>query len=233
MHDTFTNAERWIKADCWLAYFDILGFANLMSVENDEFKALQIRVDYEETIKNLKESCHEYEHGSLDYCWFSDTFMLFTADDSPRSYCVIEFAAKKFITHCFYSRIPIRGAISVGSFMRSQDNRSFIGKAFLDAYRYGEDQDWLGLLMTPKAIAKAESYELYPARHDFVKSDKIPMRKLPNNDVLAYRFQNGETNFSCPVLPMLRDMKLLSDEVYRGKYERTEQFIDDHYRWLK
>ena len=232
MLDTYDKAEQWIASDCWLAYFDIMGFANLMSVENDDPKAYFVRADYEETLSNLRKSCKEYEPGSLNYCWFSDTFLMFTEDNSPKSYCVIEFAAKSFIHHCLYSRIPIRGAISVGSFMRSRDNRSFIGNAFLDAYRYGEDQDWLGLIITPKGITKAESYDLYPIRHDFVKSDKIPMRKLPSNGVMAYRFQNGAANYPCPLLPMLNEMKMQSGEKYRGKYERTEQFIRKHYRWL-
>ena len=192
-----------------------------------------MRVDYEETIKNLKESCEHYETGYLDYCWFSDTFLMFTPDDSARSYCVIEFAAKHFIENCICARIPIRGAISVGSFMHSKDNRSFIGNAFIEAYEYGEDQDWLGLIITPKAIEKAKSYDLFPVRHDFVQSDKIPLRKFSNKDVLAYRFQNGAANYPCHLLPMLRDMKLHSDEKYRYKYERTEKFIEKHYSWLK
>jgi hypothetical protein len=233
MHDIYNRAEQWIASDCWVAYFDILGISNLMSIENDDPKAFLIRLDYEETIGILRRSCEEYDHGSLDYCWFSDTFLMFTADDSPKSYSVIQFAAKIFINRCLYSRIPIRGAISVGSFMRSQDNRSFIGNAFIDAYKYGEDQDWLGLIITPRGITKAESYNLYPNRHDFVRSDKIPMRKLPSNDVMAYRFQNGEANFPSPLLPILKDMKTQSGEEYRGKYERTEQFIIEHYRWMK
>lgn len=229
----YENAESWIISDCWLACFDILGFRNLMSVDKDDPKAYSVRVDYEETIENLEKSCRRYEKGCLDYCWFSDTFLMFTPDDSARSYVVIQFAAKHFIGHCINSRIPIRGAISVGSFMRTRDNRSFIGEAFLDAFEYAEDQDWIGLLITPAAIKKAESYSLFPIRHDFVRSENIPMRKFPSEDVLAYRFQNGSANYACPVLSKLRDMKSQSEERYRAKYERTEQFIEKHYKWSK
>jgi hypothetical protein len=232
MIEVYENADKWSKSNCWVAYFDILGFASLLAVDNDDHKAFNIRVDYEETLANLRKSCDEYEGNNLDYCWFSDTFLMFTPDDSAKSYCVIIFAAKVFITECFYSRIPIRGAISVGSFMKSCDNRAFIGNAFIDAYKYGEDQDWLGLLITPTGIRKAESYGLYPIRHDFIQSDKIPMRELSNIDVLAYRFQNGAANYPCPVLPGLHDMKLQSEEKYQIKYERTEQFINEHYKWL-
>ena len=158
---------------------------------------------------------------------------MFTPDDSKRSYGVIQFAAKHFMDRCIHSRIPMRGAISVGSFMRTRDNRSFIGKAFLDAFEYAEDQDWIGLILTPTAIKKAESCDLVPVRHDFVRSQNIPMRKFSIEDVLAYRFQKGRANRPCSLLPMLRDMRMQSDEVFRPKYERTEQFIAEHYRWLK
>jgi hypothetical protein len=229
----YDNADKWIISNCWLACFDILGFRNLLSVGEDDLKAYRVRVDYEETVENLETSCREYEEGYLDYCWFSDTFLMFTPNDSGRSYGVMQFAAKRFMHHCISSRIPMRGAISVGRFMRTRDNRSFIGGAFLDAFEYAEDQDWIGLLITPTAIEKAKSYGLFPTRHDFVCSETIPMRRFSSSQVLAYRFQNGSANYPCPILPMLRDMKMQSEEKYRSKYEKTEQFIEEHYRWIR
>ena len=223
--------DIWIISDCWLACFDILGYRNLISIDKDDYKADRVRLLYEETLQYLVESCNGYDLGCISYCWFSDTFLMFTHDDSPNSYAVIESATKYFIEECIYSRIPMRGAIAVGPFMRTKDNRTFIGKAFLEAFEYAEDQDWIGLLMTPNAITKAESFELYPTCHDFVKSDKIPMRNYSNKEIMAYRFKNGSANFSSPLLPMLGEMKLLCDEKYRYKYERTEKFIEEHYSY--
>ncbi len=226
------KADTWIRSNCWLAVFDILGFSNLIAVNKDDLQAFSMRVDYEETIKHLESSCKAYLPGSLDYCWFSDTFLIYTSDDSARSYTIIQSASKHFIEKCIYSRIPIRGAIAVGSLMRTEDNRSFIGGAFLEALEYGEDQDWIGLLITPNAIKKAESYGLYPIRHDFVRSDDIPMRKFTGQNILAYRFQNGAANYPSPLLPRLHDMKSHAENKYRPKYERTEQFIAKNYQWL-
>ncbi len=157
---------------------------------------------------------------------------MFTPDDSPQSYVVLQSAAKHFLMKCLGSRIPIRGAISVGHFVRSKDNRAFMGKAFLDAFEYGEDQDWLGLVLTPTAISKARSFDLEPIHHDFVRSDNIPMRKFHHQDVLAFRLSNGAANFPSYLLPRLHDMKMHSEEKHRGKYERTEKFIEEHYSYL-
>jgi len=226
------KADEWIVTDCWVACFDILGIRNVISVEEDDMKAFMVRVDYERTIEHLKSSCEDWKPGIIDYCWFSDTFLMFSIDASGQSYSVIETAAKFFIEDCIYSGIPMRGAISVGRFMRSIDNRCFVGKAFIDAFEYAEDQDWIGLLMTPNAIAKAESLGLYPARHDFVRSTRIPLCRFKDKDVMAYRFQNGMANFSSPLLPKLKEMKQLSEPRYCHKYERTEEFIEENYRYI-
>lgn len=227
--------EKWIHCACWVAYFDILGFKNMASFDdNESMQALYVMMYYEETLKHLNTVCdNKYSVGDIDYCWVSDTFIMFTPDDSARAYTVIEFAAKYFMDKCLHTCIPLCGAISVGPFTRSRDNRAFIGKAVIDAFEYAKDQDWIGLILTPTAIKKIKSYDYnFGLIHDFVASDMIPMKKYNPKEVLAYRFQNGAANFSSPLLPKLCDMKLRSDEKYRYKYERTEKFIEAHYRYL-
>jgi hypothetical protein len=215
-----------------MACFDILGFKSFISVEKDDWKAYRICQYYEKTLEYLKNNCKKYEWGHIDYCWFSDTFLMFTPDDSHQSRVVIQSAAKFFIEDCISHGIPMRGAISVGRFMRTIDHRAFIGKAFLEAFEYAEDQDWIGLILTPSAISKTRSFGLHPTRSDFVESSDIPMRKFKWQDVLAYRFQNGAANSPSRLLPVLHSMKSQSDKEHHGKYERTEQFIKEHYRWI-
>jgi hypothetical protein len=232
IYESEEKADKWNKSDCWIAVFDILGFSNLIATNKDDMQAFYIRVDYEETIRHLKDSCESYKSGSLQYCWFSDTFLMYTSDDSAESYIVIQYASKYFIEKCIYSRVPIRGAISFGVLYHTEDNRSFIGTAFLEAFEYAEDQDWIGLLITPSAVKKAESLGMYPTRHDFVQSNEIPLRKCNRQNVLAYRFQNGAANFPSPLIPILCDMKGVSKDIYRRKYENTEKFIQRNYRYV-
>jgi len=107
-----------------------------------------------------------------------------------------------------------------------------MGSAFIEAFKYGEDQDYIGLLMTPDAVEKAKSYGLYPTLHDFVNADNIPMRECAGQNILACKFQNGAANFPSHLLQPLRDMKRLSECKYRSKYERTEKFIEQYYQWI-
>jgi hypothetical protein len=227
-HESLRKADEWIQSNCWLAVFDILGFRNLISVDNDDFRAFSVRVAYQETIRHLETSCHEYQPGALQYAWFSDTFLMYAPDDSAGSYQIIQRAAKSFIERCTDSQIPIRGAIAVGSLFRTADDRSFIGNAFLEAFEYAEDQDWIGLLITPNAVNRVASYGVCPTHHDFVQSNDIPMRKCEGQKVLAYRLQRGASNFPPRLLRSLRQMQRDSDEKYRDKYERTMQFIREN-----
>ncbi len=220
----------WRVRDCWVASFDILGFKNLVNIDGSSFKAQLVQGDYEQTLEHLEKSAESYSPEDLSYFWLSDTFVIFTNDDQGRSYSLIEGASKHFIEKCLYSSIPIRGAISVGSLATSDDNRSVMGKAFIDAFVTCEDQDWLGLLLTAQAISKARNLGLEPARHDFVTSPNIPMRKCAASDVMAYRFQNGSANFSSPLIPCLESMKQQAGAAHEHKYQRTVDFIKAHYR---
>jgi hypothetical protein len=224
-----TTTPKWEIRDAWVSSFDILGFKNLANVKGDSFAAQLVRDDYERVLEHLASSADMRALGTVSYLWLSDTFVLFTTDDSSASYRLIQFAAKHFIEECLYSGVPIRGAISVGSIVTSDDNRSIMGEAFIDAFVTGEDQNWIGLLLSARAISRVRSLGLDPARHDFVSSPSIPMRKLKADDVMAYRFQNGAANYESPLLHTLASMKQGADSRNVGKYDRTCEFIKCHY----
>ena len=227
------DPAKWAFANCWVASFDILGFKNLVNIDGETFEASLVLEDYEETLAHLQSTCSDYHSGSLDYCWLSDTFIIFTPDDSALSYSLIQQAGKHFFEKCLYSSVPIRGALAVGPFIRSHDGRSLMGKAFIEAFTCGEDQNWLGFLLSPSAISKARSFGLEPAHHDFVYSDDIPMRKGKAQDVMAYRLQNGRANFSSPLIHFLQQMRHQAGIPHFEKYDRTIQFLQNHYRTIE
>ncbi|WP_243383818.1 hypothetical protein [Geothrix alkalitolerans] len=227
------DETKWILSNSWVASFDILGFKNMVNVDGATFEATLIMEDYEETLAHLESTCRDYQAGFLDYSWLSDTFIIFSRDDSAQSYALIQQASKHFFEKCLYSSIPLRGALSEGSFIRSKDGRSLMGKAFIEAFTYGEDQDWLGFLLTPSAILKARSFGLEPSRHDFVSTEEIPMRKCLASDVMACRLQNGRANFSSPFIHFLQQMRHQAGPAHFNKYDRTIQFIQNHYRFIE
>jgi hypothetical protein len=220
---------EWTNRNTWIGVFDILGFKNLLrQAEQDYSRALLI-----EKLDELIESINSlpFKHGKLDYTIFSDTFVIFTPDSEPKSYAWFICACKNLIEKSIYLELPLKGAISIGPAFISISPPIILGSSFVEAYEYCEDQDWIGLLLTPTATATIRSHGLEPLHHDFVNDKQIPLRTKSPEGVLAYRFQNGSANFDSPFFPHLRQMQHLAPRWnQKDKYERTIAFIQKHYR---
>jgi len=78
-------SSKWEGTDCWISTFDILGFKALANIENGTFQAQRVQEDYEETLTYLEKSCSVYAPGDLDYLWLSDTFVLFSLDNTVKT----------------------------------------------------------------------------------------------------------------------------------------------------
>jgi hypothetical protein len=223
--------DFWSHRECWVASFDILGFKDLARVEHGTFRASVIQKCHEHALRDLERSGQGVLPAGIDYSWVSDTFILFTSDDSSKSFAVMLRTAKSFFENCLEAGMPVRGAISVGSFVRSHDNRVLISSAFIDAFEIGERQNWLGLLLSPAAIARARRQGLEPSRLGFVSSNRIPMKKckspdpVTSRDVMAYRIGHVPR-----LMPRLEEMMNASVEPHRIKYQRTIDFIREYSR---
>lgn len=198
----------WINRSTWIGVFDILGFKNLLrQAEQDYSRALLIK-----KLNELVESMNSlpFEHGKLDYIIFSDTLVIFTPDSEPKSYAWFVRACKNLIEKSIYIELPLKDAISVGPAFISTSPPIILGSSFVEAYEYCEDQDWIGLLLTPTATAAIRGHGLDPLRHDFVNDEQIPLRINSPEGIMAYRFQNGSANFDSPLFPHLRQMQNLA-----------------------
>lgn len=135
---SLVDNNSWIISNCWLACFDILGFKEWVSIKSNRGNSEAIAA-YKKDVKNkedkdiikdyvkirevlsvydkiqkeyLKNSCNRGYDAGLDYCWFSDTFLMFTRDYSEESYSAIQFAAKQFIEECL-NKVPMRGTVQL------------------------------------------------------------------------------------------------------------------------
>jgi len=210
--------------------FDILGFRDLILQADKEFPRVLLTSKLSDLLEVLGSDVTK--NGQLDYLVFSDTIVIFAPDLRPQSYPWFLLQCKKLITKSVNVYLPLRGAISVGKAFTAVSLPIVIGPAFVEAHDYCEDQNWIGLILTPSAITALSQAGLEPLHHDFISDSNIPLRKCRDSNVLAYRFQNGSSNYESPLLPSLQEMKHLASGVAKEKYDNTIAFIKRHYKHI-
>lgn len=226
---------EWNPRDAFVGVFDILGFKRLIQQAGLEFPRMLTRQLYD--LLQTLDDPNVREYGRVECLVFSDTIVIFAPDlggDSPlRSFGWFSLLCTKLITKSVEICLPLRGAISVGPSFTSTSPPIILGPSFLEAHRYCEGQDWIGLLLTPSATLKFLQAEFDPIRADFV-CDSIPFKSknMSSENVMAYRFQNGMSNYSSPLLPVLDEMRGLAPSCAKEKYTRTIAFIERHYRYV-
>lgn len=203
-----------------------MGFTNLVRTrEVGEVVEL-----YEDAISKLEVGASTKKSLGLSYSWFSDTFIIFTRGDSLEEFTWLEQASRLFFQRLVLASIPARGAITHGKLYSNLEKNIFVGEALIEAYEYGEDQDWLGLLLAPSVYRKLEGTPLdVRSRYNYRPVPKAGvMRKLGSDGVFAFAFNNGTVNGANPFHTAIQRMRRAAPEPIKPKYERVEVFIEKH-----
>jgi hypothetical protein len=134
-----------INGVCWVAYFDRLGFRHIV----EHFLPEGVLEDYEEVLKEIKQKLPNVKHK-----FFSDSFVFYTKDDSQDSFCNIEGTLRLFFHKMFDVEIPMRGCLNIGQFYANEEKSIFFGRALTEAYDLAENQNWIGFVLSEKAVQK-------------------------------------------------------------------------------
>ena len=215
----------------WVGYFDLLGVTALYKRKNH----ISIFVAISSAIEKFKERTTAWEN--IGYAWFSDTFIVYTVDDSAESFAAIDNISRWFFYFLITGNIPVRGAISCDAFYADTANDLFFGEALIEAYEYGEAQDWIGFLLCPSAEGKLEQLGLPAKRRPNYAYAEIPYNKRASNldqNLPACIIGNWvSVNNQNPVIEKLNQMKeRIDDKNIRSKYDRAIDFIQKNKRFL-
>jgi len=161
---------------------------------------------------------------TLDSYFFSDTIVVYTRKSGKKAFNHLIRFAEILFTHMIHLKIPLRGAISFGEFYVNTRKHIFIGKAFLEAHRYAEEQDWIGLIITPSAQSVALDDKNYvPYRLCFYD---VPFHNNKSKKLLTLCLEE-HPKFPDVIhknLSELRDTQI--DQSIKEKYNKTISFID-------
>jgi len=187
-----------------------------------------------ERVKKLEE-LQKYQL-TVNPVWFSDTFLVYTLDDSGDNFTIIDQFSRWFVYFLIEAGIPVRGALSCGDFYADRSNNLYFGSALIEAYEYGEAQDWIGFLLSPSAVTQLGSlgqqankllnYAFWTV--PFKTGKKKLCSKLPACILGQWIEINGKN----PCLEKLGKLRTRAGTQHIGKYDRTIQFIDECQRML-
>ncbi len=212
------------RAMRWVSYFDVLGFKELVRTEDwiHVFSIFSRAVML--ATKDLG-----FDEPRIEKTWFSDTFLLYSSDNTKSSFIEIDLTTRSFISDLILAGIPVRGAMACGDFYADKHNNVFFGQALIEAYNYGENQNWIGFVLSPSADEQLTEVGL-PANKMPSKYARwnIPCGKLDPGSLPAFIIgASGKTNGRNPWLDKLSEMKnRLNDSRIIEKYENTISFIE-------
>lgn len=221
----FIPPNKISRSSKWVSYLDLLGFQSLVQGSTID-TVLEI---YQTVLSSLENHSRKRLQGEVRAAWFSDTFILYTNSGSDRDFSIIEQSSRLFFLELVRREIPVRGALTYGPLYANKKLNVFIGEGLIDAYRYGEGQDWLGFVLTPLAVAHLDKIGL-PATQRLnyweVKEQNILKSGL-EGPVYAVSFWGSHPERN-PYLTPLRKMMAKADGVHAKKYENTIAFINHH-----
>ncbi len=149
------NNKNIINGNCWVAYFDLLGFKKYVLDFDFLTHPHCYGVFVEELYNKILERFKKLDLRSRIFTtWFSDTFLAYTLDDSYESFISIAYGSLLTCAELVMKHHPVRGALGTGRLYAEQKKNIFVGSALIDAYEYGEKQNWIGFAVTPKAEEK-------------------------------------------------------------------------------
>lgn len=212
----------------WVAYFDLLGMRNRIR-QGDHWGVFDA---YQRAIERLERD--RQHHSKVQHTWFSDTFLVATTDASGPSFAELEQVSRWFMYFMLQARIPLRGAIACGPMYADFAHRVFIGQAMVEAYEYGEGQDWVGLALCPSAAEAMASLGLpIENRLSYAWWEPVWKRKpddAPTQIGACILGSWGTINGKNMCAEALKGMAAGCSKEHAAKYERAIAFIENNPR---
>jgi len=146
---TDTEKLEWeVSCERFVAYFDIMGFKELLLRNNNEYIST--------LFDNVMQYCNLHDSGIffmdelninvklVRHVIFSDTFLFYSLDNSNESLKAIIAISNYFLTNCHGESIPIKGFLSAGEFHANKNKSKYFGLPLSDSYLKSENLFFYG-----------------------------------------------------------------------------------------
>jgi hypothetical protein len=170
---------------------------------------------------------------------FSDTIVAYSQSDGTADLLAMVLGVGELFYRALYFGIPLRGGIAHGRFMFNLEHNLFAGPALVEAYRLGEDAQWLGLRVDSEVAQRASAIPIRSERgQPIVIPWSVPAKDAtPRNSMVIDWVEAHRNNFRVsppisvadfysPFSSLFGPFNTVSPDV-RAKYEHTAVFIND------
>jgi hypothetical protein len=216
---------------CWCCYLDLLGFKKLVQKEGSDCNALVNPVHRYYQCREIIEDWVQKKPRLRVIC-FSDTFIIYSDDDSAASFWHIEQAVRWIMNENLSRQIPLRGALSCGAMYLVEEDDIYIGTPLIEAYEQAENQNWIGFLLCRSATQRLAKLKLPPSKRLNYQRWRIPRNKRTRGKKALYAYLIGASSPSKgknDYLETLRQMMLQAEtKKDKNKYRKTIEFLE-HY----
>lgn len=133
----------------YVAFVDLLGFSR--GIQGDSLDGFF--PSYRAAFTSALDPKSEF---GVRYVVSSDSIVLYTKTDSQQALVSITIGCARLFHELMNISLPIRGCISQGK-LTAEDtaNGTFIaGAPIVEAYHYERQQDWVGIMLSPRVIEK-------------------------------------------------------------------------------
>lgn len=195
-----------------VAFLDILGFSDL--VKNNSLEELsniynifergyKHAVTFNRFTQTPSGILPDFSDCHIEAIQISDSIIVWTKDDSMRSYFDLIMIVRELLGHGMYSGLPLRACIDYGEFKHGFEihvagisTNTFFGKAIMTSYQKCQSQSWSGGFMTKEAIdaysainssevnkriRELTNIESLQNRH-FIKIFPVPFNSVPQEE---------------------------------------------------
>ncbi len=215
----------------WVAYYDLLGITD--RIESGDHRGV-----FEALARAIEEAKKQADYLKQARCaWFFDSFIIYNNSERDSDYPAIELFVRRFAYALIVNEIPMRGAIAWGEFYADQEHSLYFGQALVEAHRYGEAQDWLGLVYCPTVVERLKSLG--------IEGPRLNSAEWPNpiKEAARSHFSGKPTHIPLPAYIMGQDwaqpeyqvhpgvaaltsLRNASDRKFAEKYNRAIEFIE-------
>jgi hypothetical protein len=183
--DEVASAWERVARNRYVAHIDMLGMSQL-TIRNPQlaWSALsEMVIARRRRMEDLSYTLNGREVRVSDYVGtftFSDTVLLFTRSAQPEDLRSIVFACNEMLTLLLSRSIPFRVGIAYGLFVFNLNEGVFAGPPWIQAYRLGEDAQWIGVVLD-RSVAE-QALQLEPPLQDMKGKDVVVQWEVPLRD---------------------------------------------------